>query len=124
MRERKSIGKERTFQQDIRSIVELTRHLIQLTDEVWENLERLRFTARTMTIKVKYANFQQVTRSLTIEEGLDSEMMNGLLPELLSRTQAGQLAVRLVGVSVSGFNKLQLEQQMSSQLDLDLNDAF
>jgi len=124
MRERKSIGKERTFQQDIRSIVELTRHLLQLTNEVWENLERLRFSARTMTIKVKYANFQQVTRSLTIEEGLDSEMMNGLLPELLSRTQAGQLAVRLVGVSVSGFNKLQLEQQMSSQLDLDLNDAF
>ena len=124
MRERKSIGKEKTFQQDIRSIIELRRHLIQLTREVWGNLERLRFSARTLTIKVKYANFQQVTRSLTIEEGLDYEMMNGLLPELLSKTEAGQLAVRLVGVSVSGFNKAELVQEISTQLDLALNDVF
>lgn len=124
MRERKSIGKETTFQQDIRSIIELRRHLIELTEEVWEKLERHRFTARTLTIKVKYANFHQVTRSLTIEEGLDYEMMNGLLPELLSRTEAGQLAVRLVGVSVSGFNKAELAHQISPQLDLGLNDAF
>ena len=124
MRERKSIGKEKTFQQDIRSIIELRRHLIELTREVWENLERLRFSARTLTIKVRYANFQQVTRSLTIEEGLDYEMMNGLLPELLSKTEAGQLAVRLVGVSVSGFNKAELVQEISTQLDLALNDVF
>ncbi len=91
---------------------------------MWENLERLRFSARTLTIKVKYANFQQVTRSLTIEEGLDYEMMKGLLPELLSKTEAGQLAVRLVGVSVSGFNKAELVQQISTQLDLALNDVF
>jgi DNA polymerase-4 len=124
MRERKSIGKETTFQQDTRSIIELRRHLIQLTNEVWEKLERHRFTARTLTIKVKYANFQQVTRSLTIEGGVDYEMMNALLPELLSRTEAGEFAVRLVGVSVSGFNKAELAQQISPQLDLGLNDAF
>jgi DNA polymerase-4 len=121
---RKSIGKETTFQQDTRSIIELRRHLIQLTNEVWEKLERHRFTARTLTIKVKYANFQQVTRSLTIEGGVDYEMMNALLPELLSRTEAGEFAVRLVGVSVSGFNKAELAQQISPQLDLGLNDAF
>jgi len=51
-------------------------------------------------------------------------MMKGLLPELLSKTEAGQLAVRLVGVSVSGFNKAELVQQISTQLDLALNDVF
>lgn len=123
-RQRKSIGKETTFQQDIRSIIELRGHLDQLTQQVWETLQRLKFTARTLTLKVKYADFQQVTRSLTVEQGLDLQMINSLLPELLSRTEAGQLAVRLIGVAVSGFDKLDLEQQISPQLDLGLNDAF
>ena len=123
-RQRKSIGKETTFQQDIRSIIELRGHLDQLTQQVWQNLQRLKFTARTLMLKVKYADFQQVTRSQTVEQGLDLSMMTSLLPELLSKTEAGHLAVRLIGVTVSGFDKPEPEQAMSQQLDLGLNDAF
>lgn len=123
-RQRKSIGKETTFQQDIRSIIALRRHLDQLTQQVWGTLQKLKLSARTLTLKVKYANFQQVTRSITVDDGLDCQMINSLLSELLSRTEAGQLAVRLIGVSVSGFDKPDLKQHISSQLDLGLNDAL
>jgi DNA polymerase-4 len=123
-RQRKSIGKETTFQQDIRSLIELRGHLDQLAQQVWETLQRLKFTARTLTVKVKYADFQQVTRSQTIETGLDLQMINSLLPELLSKTEAGQSAVRLIGIAVSGFDQPKPEQVVSQQLDLGLNDAF
>ncbi len=123
-RRRKSIGKETTFQQDIRSIIELRGQLDQLSEQVWADLQRLKFTARTVTLKVKYADFRQVTRSATFEDGLDLPMIRSLIPELLSRTEAGQLAVRLIGIAVSGFDKSVSEQKMSRQLDLGLNDAF
>ncbi len=123
-RKRKSIGKETTFQQDIRSIIELKGHIDSLAEQVWAQLQRLKFSARTLTLKVKYANFQQVTRSVTEENGLDLNKITGLLPELLSRTEAGELAVRLVGVSVSGFEQPVPTVQQSQQLDLGLNDAF
>jgi len=123
-RQRKSIGKETTFQQDIRSIIELKGHIDNLAQQVWAQLQRLKFTARTLTLKIKYANFQQVTRSVTEDNGLDLGKINALLPELLTKTEAGELAVRLVGVSVSGFEQPVSAVQQSQQLDLGLNDAF
>jgi DNA polymerase-4 len=123
-RQRKSIGKETTFQQDIRSIIELKGHIDSLAEQVWGQLQRLKFTARTLTLKVKYANFQQVTRSITEEDGLDVDKINALLPELLTKTEAGELAVRLVGVSVSGFEQPTPTIKHNQQLDLGLNDAF
>lgn len=123
-RQRKSIGKENTFQHDIRQISELNTHIANLTQQVWDNLQRLKFTARTLTLKIKYANFQQVTRSHTVETGLTLEEIKRLLPELLARTDAGIEAVRLVGVSVSGFDKPEVTTSQSQQLDLGLNEAF
>lgn len=123
-RQRKSIGKETTFQQDIRSITELKGHIDNLAQQVWTQLQQLKFVARTLTLKVKYANFQQVTRSITDENGLDFDKINTLLPELLAKTEAGELAVRLVGVSVSGFEQTAPLAKQSQQLDLGLNDAF
>ena len=123
-RHRKSVGKETTFQQDIHSIMELKGHIKSLAQQVWAQLQRLKYTARTLTLKVKYANFQQVTRSITQEEGLSIDNINALLPELLTKTEAGELPVRLVGVSVSGFEQPVVKIKQSQQLDLGLNDVF
>ena len=121
-RERKSIGKETTFQQDIKSLTELTRHIDSQAQQVWQTLQRLKFTARTVTLKIKYANFDQVTRSSTSEQGLTEQAFLTALPALLAKTDAGLMAVRLVGVSVSGFKKPEL--QLHQQLDLALDKAF
>jgi len=67
-------------------------------------LQTLQLEARSLTVKVKYSNFQQVTRCQSSPEVL-SELKDfkALLPELLSRTEAGKQAVRLVGVTAGGF---------------------
>lgn len=122
-RQRKSIGKETTFQHDIRSIAELRNHADNLAEQVWSTLQNHKLQARTVTLKVKYANFEQVTRSLTDEEVLTLQSIKRFIPELLTKTDAGLQAVRLIGVTVSGFDTQQVQVD-TTQLDLKLNDTF
>lgn len=101
---RKSLGKETTFSTDMMDMDELLSQLESLAEIVFERLQKLQLEARTLTVKVKYANFQQVTRAQSVAEALvELEDFKALLPELLSRTEAGKQAVRLVGVTAGGF---------------------
>ena len=72
---------------------------------------------------MKYSNFKQVTRAITAEQDLDLSIIKTLLPILLIRTEAGQQAVRLVGLTVSGFDKSTVINT-NEQLDLGLDIAW
>jgi len=122
-RKRKSVGKETTFQQDIQSILALRDHANSLSEQVWETLQSQKLTAKTLTLKVKYANFTQVTRSITHDSALDLMTIKSLLPRLLNRTEAGGIAVRLIGVSVSGFDT-KPAKKAKQQLALGLGNVF
>lgn len=121
---RKSLGKETTFSKDILSVAELTAKLLDLADIVLENLAKQDLKARTVTVKVKYADFQQITRAQTIEHNIDIEDLRQLIPLLLKRTEAGHKPIRLVGLSLSGLELPAVEQAPQPQLDLALNQAF
>lgn len=101
---RKSISKETTFETDLRDPALMLDELMRLAGEVTELLRKHRFCARTLTIKVKYADFKQVTRSLTFETPVDdfrnSEMR---LHKLLEKTDVDKKPVRLLGFGVSGL---------------------
>jgi len=120
---RKSLGKETTFAEDVISIDILQAKLAPLAEQVLSSLDKQELKARTLTLKVKYANFQQVTRAYTSEEVLDLASVQSLLPVLMAKTEAGSLAVRLVGLSLSGFDKPKVEKKLS-QLDLELSEEF
>lgn len=122
-RVRKSLGKETTFAEDILSVSELTAKLLDLGEIVLQSLEKQKLKARTLTVKVKYADFQQVTRAQTIEHSIGMTDMQEWIPVLLSRSEAGQKAVRLVGLSLSGFDMPVAEQQ-EPQLALSFDEAF
>ncbi len=108
--ERKSIGTETTFDWDLESVEEMLNHLHRLAAEVVESLKAKRLLAYTITIKVKYADFQQITRSQTLEQPIQSLTgMLPLLPLLLQRTKAGERKVRLLGVTVSNMTGLNEE---------------
>lgn len=100
---RKSLGKETTFSEDMLQISALISHLESLLEQVFTRLEKEQLFPTTLTIKVKYANFEQVTRSITRSNVLTKTEARSILPELLARTAAGEQAVRLVGVTASGF---------------------
>ncbi|CCG09740.1 DNA polymerase IV [Pararhodospirillum photometricum] len=66
-RERKSIGAEDTFPEDIFSLAPARREIGDLAAKVWHHGEAKGLTGRTVTLKVKYADFHQVTRSRTLD---------------------------------------------------------
>jgi len=103
-RVRKSLGAETTFQQDISDINEMQVQLLMLLKEVLLSLEKRELLAHTITIKVKYADFVQVTRSYTSDSALtEHNMAKELIPVLLKKTEAKKNRVRLLGVSFSNL---------------------
>jgi DNA polymerase IV len=105
-RVRKSIGSETTFQKDVVDVSEMKMHLNSLAQEVIESLKQKKLVAYTLTIKIKYANFQQITRSKTFDMPLGTvEMIKGIISVLLDKTEVQHRSIRLLGVSVSNLSK-------------------
>ena len=106
-RVRKSLGSETTFQQDISDVDEMLHQLYGLLDEVLESLFKRELFAYTLTIKVKYSDFTQVTRSYTDDSIISAhEKAIALLPILLAKTDVTKRSVRLLGISFSNlFNR-------------------
>ena len=122
-RTRKSIGKETTFSQDIvdkRVIWDTIGGIVQRIVAVLENKEMV---ARTLTLKVKYRDFKQITRSKTIDSDLykDKQLLD-LLPELLSKTDVGKIPIRLIGVSLSTLRRKTDDGDIKSKRQLGLFD--
>ena len=110
-RTRKSIGAETTFQSNLSDKAEIWQTLLRLSERVHSSMKSKSTKARTITVKVKYADFSQITRSQTVLELIESqEQMQLLLPALLKKTEVGQRPIRLIGVAVSN---LELETQAS-----------
>ncbi len=103
-RERKSIGAETTFEKDKVDVHIMLEVLESLAQRVGIMLQSQSLRASTITVKVKYADFKQVTRSHSNADGFETaEEITACFPWLLARTQVANRAVRLLGVSVSGL---------------------
>ena len=104
MRQRKSLGKETTFGKDIADLEELKEILHKLAEEVILELSIRGLRGRTVTIKIRYSNFKTVTRSRTrAEHFIDLADVLNTGVELLASIDIGSEAVRLLGISISGF---------------------
>ncbi len=103
-RERKSVGAENTFPADLHHRDVMLAKLQPLAAKVESALTRRRLQGVTLTLKVKYADFRQVTRSRTARKPYRTAAdMLPVLDALLGETEAGQRSVRLLGVTVSGL---------------------
>ena len=104
-RPRKSIGSEKTFSEDIDNESEMLSKLEVLASEVWEEMQAKNVTARTITIKVKFDNFVQLTRSITLASNISQfEDLSSQLNDLLQKAEIHERKVRLLGVSVSNLS--------------------
>ena len=70
---RKSIGTETTFLEDLTSFEAMRDVLAELAAKVWRHCEAARMRGRTVTLKVKYSDFQIVTRSRTLPAAITCE---------------------------------------------------
>jgi DNA polymerase-4 len=104
VRERKSVGKEVTLERDIRDRGEMERLLERLATQVERRLVELELAGKTLTLKVRWSNFDLVTRATSRTQGFQlAEEMLPVLRTLLAGLAVDKRAVRLLGVMVSGL---------------------
>ena len=101
---RKSVGAETTFSQDLRELEDLQDALLPVVAKVWAYCARTGESGRTVTLKVKYADFQQITRSRTLLVPVPSQAeLARLGHELLAALLPLPKGVRLVGIALSNL---------------------
>ena len=103
-RPRKSVGAEDTFQADIFDLAEARIEVATLASKVWRYCEARDIRGRTITLKVKYADFQQITRSRTLPRAVDGvEEIVEPAHALLAGLFPVKKGIRLLGVTLSSL---------------------
>ena len=120
---RKSIGKETTLNEDIDNIDQMFDILNQLALEVEELLKKHDIKGKTITLKVKYSDFQSITRSITVERPVirRADIMK-CIKGLLEKTDAGEKKVRLLGITISNFLGENIKTDKGKQLLLPFSE--
>jgi len=118
-RVRKSIGAENTFAQDLHAFSPMRDALEPIIAKVWRHCQATGIRARTVTLKVKFADFQQITRSKSVSDAIDSladieRLSLGLLEPLLPIEKG----VRLLGISLSSLTQAQTTERRQLSLVL------
>jgi DNA polymerase-4 len=113
-REVKSISSETTLSSDTDDLEVLCRHLLHQADDVGRELRAKGVRAKTITLKIKHADFKQVTRSMTFP--LPNQSADSIYRAATELLTAYRLTskVRLIGVGASGL----LPQSVPKQMDL------
>lgn len=119
-RVRKSVGAEDTFTADIDDLELATRELRPLAKKVWSYCEAKGFSGKTVTVKIKYSDFTQATRSRTTAIPYsNAEDILDAANTLLAGVYPFKRPVRLLGVTLSSLtNDKEAEYEDQSQLGL------
>lgn len=104
---RKSSGSETTFNTDLTDNEEIEAGVLEMAEDVWAWCEKAQEFGRTVTVKVKYADFQIITRSRSLTAGLVDrrEALRDMSLSLIRSVLPTPKGIRLVGVTVSNFEE-------------------
>lgn len=116
-RKRKSVGAERTFREDISTVSAMSTTLTKIADEVSQRLIKGNYKGKTITLKFKYFDFEQHTRSRTIDKYTDdgNEILDVTMDLLMSDFPSKP--VRLLGITLSNLGE-EVEEKVQDQLTL------
>ncbi len=113
----KSVGHEETFREDVVDRSVLQRHVRRMAESVAGHLRGSGLVARTVTVKVKLADFSLVTRAHTMAVGLDGGPAIGVIAAALLDAVDLPMGARLLGVSASGLQPASADRQLRFELD-------
>ncbi|PAX59802.1 DNA polymerase IV [Brunnivagina elsteri] len=108
---RKSIGAENSFALDLSDKATILMELEQIAETLHERLEKHQTSGRTLTLKVKFSDYQQITRSRTFGSSINS--LDTIITEaiaLLGTIELGDRSIRLLGISLSNLDNVQTSQ--------------
>jgi len=106
-RETKSIGAEDTFPYDLTDIEEMYAELDKIAQTVCKRLENYEMKGRTVTLKIKYADFKQITRNRSFTQPInDLATVLQTAKDLLLATEPEGKRIRLLGITLSNFGEV------------------
>ena len=103
-RTRKSISRENTFSNDVTSEKEIENTLFYLTGKVCQSLRNKGWEASTIDIKLRYSDFQTLTRAKTIKPTDDDKMIFETAWNLMKKAKTRRVGVRLIGIGITNFS--------------------
>ena len=122
VRIRKSIGCERTLEKDINLRSSVIIELYHTAVELVERLQHKNFKGNTLTLKIKFHDFTQLTRSVTQSKDLTSlQIILPLAKQLLKEVDYEEHPIRLIGLSVSNPHEERENRKVWEQLSLDFS---
>ncbi len=105
--EPKSFSRETTFQRDVGDWQTIARTIAELTRDVVSDLTRRGYGSRTVSLKIRYANFRTVTRACSAPEALRKEdEIRRMIFSCLKRVELAGRKIRLVGVRLGNLEKI------------------
>jgi len=110
--ERKSVGTELTYEKDLITRFEIIAELYKLEKELIERLDHAETTGRTITLKVKFSDFRQITRSKTLQNYIrDFDTLHKEISEIRKSLNLEGTRIRLLGLSVSNLETDDCEER-------------
>jgi DNA polymerase-4 len=120
----KSVGHETTFEKDTDNLEQVHQTLSWLSEKGCYRLRRLGKKARTVTLKLRYDDFQTITRAKTIPETDDDAVVMKVAYELFQESHIRRRKIRLLGVSLSKFEKLEAADWLFPEMSSKKKDAL
>ena len=118
---RKSLGAERTYFEDLHAREDMAGKLGEIADVVWERAAASQSFGRTVTLKLRYADFTTPTRARSLPEPVASrDQLLAIGCELLDLLVPDERGVRLLGLTMSGFGEKAEEASPGPTVQLDL----
>lgn len=116
---RKSIGAENTYSQDLRDLDRAMEALAVLAGKVWRHAENAGRQGRTVTLKVKYGDFRQITRARSLTDPVSGrDQMLAIAGDLLRPVFDDPHGVRLLGITLSALDQAGADEAAPRQLGL------
>jgi len=110
----KQVSAENTFERDLDATADIEREILRLAERVAVRLRASKTAARTVTLKVRFANFRTITRSRTIDEATDSAArLSAVAKDLYDRLRLVRPRIRLLGVAGSGLSSGAPSEQLA-----------
>ncbi len=111
----KSIGREKTFEKDTRSIEELEKAIRDMSAEIVQDVKRQGFAFSTVSIKLRFSDFDEHIKSKSLNYSTDSEQeIEKSAIELLNEYYDKEKLVRKIGVRVSGLKPFKGQKKLAA----------
>ena len=102
---RKSLGAERTYDFDISDKEVLIENVKNIIEILIKRIEKFGGAGKSLTLKIKYSDFQQITRSKTLAENFTNSEITIIALDLLNEIPDIEKGIRLVGLQTSNFER-------------------